>query len=218
NAVSDVALQCGITFCFAAAFHPSMRHAGPTRRELGIPTVFNFLGPLTNPAQPAYSAVGVSARSMAPVLAGVFAERGKSAVVFTGDDGLDEVTPATTTSAWWVEGGQVTPLTADPRQVGFELSGVEHLQGGDAQYNAEVLRDVCSGQTGPVRDAVLLNAGLALALSGTSGEQELAAVENEADLHQRWASGIQAARDSIDTGAAQRVLQAWVRATAEVAS
>lgn len=216
DAVSDVALRCGITFCFAAAFHPSMRHAGPIRRELGVPTAFNFLGPLTNPAQPTYSAVGVSAQSMAPVLAGVFAQRGKSAAVFRGDDGLDEVTPATTTSLWWVEGGQITPLTADPRQVGFDYSAVDHLQGRDAQYNAEVLRSVCDGQAGPVRDAVLLNAGLALALSSDRDQPAPTPVRSEADLHQRWAAGIETARDSIDGGAAQRVLHAWVAATADV--
>ncbi|MGB3184900.1 MAG: anthranilate phosphoribosyltransferase [Ornithinimicrobium sp.] len=214
--VSDVALRCGITFCFAAAFHPSMRHAGPTRRELGLPTAFNFLGPLTNPAQPTYSAVGVSAEAMAPVLAGVFAERAKSAVIFRGDDGLDEVTPATTTSLWWVEDGAITTLTADPRRVGFEFSAVEHLRGQDAAYNADVLRSVCGGQGGPIRDAVLLNAGLALALVN-AGEGRGPSVHDESDLHQRWADGIDAARNSIDTGRADEMLKAWVTATAEVA-
>ncbi len=214
--VSDIALRCGITFCFAAAFHPSMRHAGPTRRELGVPTAFNFLGPLTNPAQPTYSAVGVGAEAMAPVLAGVFAERAKSAVIFRGDDGLDEVTPATTTSLWWVHGGEVTTLTADPRRVGFQLSAVQHLRGQDAAHNADVLRSVCGGQGGPIRDAVLLNAGLALALV-EAGEGRVPNIRDESDLHERWADGIDAARTSIDTGRADEVLKAWVAATSEVA-
>ncbi|CAN5475259.1 anthranilate phosphoribosyltransferase [soil metagenome] len=216
--VSEVARRCGITFCFAAAFHPSMRHAGPTRRELGVPTAFNYLGPLTNPAQPTYSAVGVGAASMAPVIAGVFADRKKSAVVFRGEDGLDEVTPATTTRVWWVEGGHITKLMADPRRVGFELSPIDLLRGQDAGYNAAVLRDVCAGQLGPIRDAVVLNAGMALALAlRAEGSDEATPVRDDAALHEHWTRGIQAARESIDSGRAERVLQDWVAATAELA-
>lgn len=211
--VAEVAHECGITFCFAQAFHPSMRHAGPTRRELGVPTAFNFLGPLTNPAQPTYSAVGVGNAVMAPIMAGVFAERGKRAVIFRGDDGLDEVTPATTTTAWWVANGQVTDHVLDPRHVGFELSPAHALRGQDPAYNAQVLRSVCAGEPGAVLDAVLLNAGLALALVNDHRLDVNGAPANDAELHERWDAGIAAARTSVDEGHATRLIHAWVSAT-----
>lgn len=209
--VAAVAHTCGITFCFAQAFHPSMRHAGPTRRELGVPTAFNFLGPLTNPAQPTYSAVGVGAPHMAPIMAGVFASRGKQAVVLRGDDGMDEVSPATTTTVWWVTQGKVTPFVLDPRRVGFDLSPVSALRGQDAVFNAGVLHAVCRGEAGAALDAVLLNAGLALALvaSGTGGSAPV----DEEDLHARWSDGIDAARASIEGGHAVRIVEAWTAAT-----
>ena len=111
---SEVASEAGITFCFAQTFHPSFRHTAVPRRDLGIGTAFNFLGPLTNPAQPTYAAVGCADARMAPLLAGVFAHRGKDAAVFRGDDGLDEVTVSTTTHVWWVRGGSVTERSARP--------------------------------------------------------------------------------------------------------
>ncbi len=209
--VAEVAHECGITFCFAQAFHPSMRHAGPTRRELGVPTAFNFLGPLTNPAQPTYSAVGVGAAHMAPLMAGVFASRGKQAIVFSGDDGLDEVSPATTTSAWWVTRGEVTPFVLDPRRVGFDLGSVTALRGGDAAFNASVLHAVCRGESGAALDAVVLNAGIALAL--VAGGPDGAAPADEDELHTRWARGIELARASIEQGQAVRVVQSWIAAT-----
>ncbi len=212
--VAQVAHQCGITFCFAQAFHPSMRHAGPTRREIGVPTAFNFLGPLTNPAQPTYSAVGVGDAVMAPIMAGVFADRGKQAVVFRGDDGLDEVTPFTTTSLWWVADGVAAPFVLDPRRVGFDFAPAGALRGQDAAFNADIVRSVCGGQAGPIRDAVLLNAGIAMALVGDdpSGGVRQAPVDEE-HLHERWAVGIRAAEGAIDGGEATAKLDLWVRAT-----
>ena len=120
----------GITFCFANAFHPSMRHAAVTRRDLGVGTAFNALGPLTNPAQPTYAAVGVADARIAPLIAGVFAGRGRAASVFRGDDGLDELTLATTSTVWWVREGSVTQLSLDPTDVGLGRSPVEALRGG----------------------------------------------------------------------------------------
>lgn len=209
--VAEVAHECGITFCFAQTFHPSMRHAGPTRRELGVPTAFNFLGPLTNPAQPTYSAVGVGATHMAPILAGVFASRGKQAIVVRGDDGIDEVSPATTSTAWWVTRGEVTPFTLDPRRVGFDFASVAALRGGDAVFNADVLHAVCRGESGAALDAVLLNAGIALALvaEGPDG----AAPADDDEMHARWSQGIEMARASIEQGQATRILEAWIAAT-----
>ena len=205
--VAAVALEAGITFCFAQTFHPSMRHAASARRDLGIGTAFNFLGPLTNPAQPTYAAVGVADRRMAPLIAGVFAGRGQDAVVFRGDDGLDELTISTTSSVWWVRSGQVQEHRLDPQQLGLTLHPLETLRGADAAHNAGVVREVLAGATGPVRDAVVLNAGIALALTvpdeGASTEAFSAAVR----------AGMDRAERAIDDGSAAAVVDRWVAAT-----
>jgi len=205
--VAAVALEAGITFCFAQTFHPSMRHAASARRDLGIGTAFNFLGPLTNPAQPTYAAVGVADARMAPLIAGVFAGRGKDAVVFRGDDGLDELTISTTSSVWWVRSGQVQEHRLDPEQLGLTLHPLETLRGADAAHNAGVVREVLAGATGPVRDAVVLNAGIALALTvpdeGASIEAFTAAVR----------AGMDRAERAIDDGSAGAVVDRWVAAT-----
>ena len=205
--VAAVALEAGITFCFAQTFHPSMRHAASARRDLGIGTAFNFLGPLTNPAQPTYAAVGVADPRMAPLIAGVFAGRGKDAVVFRGDDGLDELTISTTSSVWWVRSGQVQEHRLDPEQLGLTLHPLETLRGADAAHNAGVVREVLAGATGPVRDAVVLNAGIALALTvpdeGASTEAFSAAVR----------AGMDRAERAIDDGSAAAVVDRWVAAT-----
>jgi anthranilate phosphoribosyltransferase len=205
--VAAVAEQAGITFCFAQQFHPAMRHAAVARRDLGIGTAFNFLGPLTNPAQPTYAAVGVADARMAPLMAGVFAGRGRDAVVFRGDDGLDELTVSTTSRLWWVRGGSVREYNLDPAWVGLERHPLETLRGADAAYNAQVVRDVFAGTVGPVRDAVVLNAGVALAL--TVPDLGHSQVDFVASL--QTAMGRAAA--AIDDGSATLLLQRWVTAT-----
>ena len=195
----------GITFCFAPAFHPSMRFAGPTRKELGIPTTFNFLGPLANPARPAAMAVGVSDIAVAPLMAGVFARRGIDALVFRGDDGLDELTTATTSHVWTVAAGGVTEESFDPARLGIEPAGDGALTGGDADFNADVFRRVIGGEKGAVRDAVLLNAAAGIAAFEAAPDS----------LEDRLAHGWERATESIDTGSAARVLEAWIAATAE---
>ncbi|GAA5029021.1 anthranilate phosphoribosyltransferase [Terrabacter aeriphilus] len=205
--VVEVAHEAGITFCFAQTFHPSFRHTAAPRRELGIGTAFNFLGPLTNPAQPTYAAVGCADARMAPLLAGVFAERGKDAAVFRGDDGLDEVTVSTTTHVWWVRGGSVTERSVDPTRLGLALHPIEDLRGGDAVHNAGVVREVFAGATGAVRDAVLLNAGIALALTRPDSGSTQESFED--DLR----AGLAVAADAIDSGAATQVVERWVAAT-----
>ncbi|HEY0950042.1 anthranilate phosphoribosyltransferase, partial [Nocardioides sp.] len=162
--VAAIAEEAGITFCFAAAFHPAMRYAAVPRRELGIGTTFNFLGPLTNPARAHAQAIGCADARMAPVMAGVFARRGVDAWVFRGDDGLDELTTTTTSRLWWVHAGEVRETTVDPGALGLPRADAEALRGGDAAHNAEVVRRLLAGEAGPVRDAVLLNAGAALAV------------------------------------------------------
>ncbi|HEV2889335.1 MAG TPA: anthranilate phosphoribosyltransferase [Frankiaceae bacterium] len=204
--VAVCAERAGIAFCFAPVFHPALRHAAAARRELGVGTVFNFLGPLTNPARPAFQAVGVADARMAPVMAGVLAARGASALVFRGDDGLDELTTATTSTVWVVRDGAVTVETLDPAALGVPAAAAEALRGGDAAYNASVARSFLGGEPGPVRDAVLLNAAAALAAvtggSGTVGE--------------RIAAELPRAAAAVDSGAAARVLDAWVAASTAV--
>ncbi len=205
--VVEVAHEAGITFCFAQTFHPGFRHTAVPRRDLGIGTAFNFLGPLTNPAQPTYAAVGCADARMAPLLAGVFAGRGKDAAVFRGDDGLDEVTVSTTTTVWWVRDGEVGDRVVDPTRLGLSLHPIEALRGGDAEHNAGVVREVFSGATGAVRDAVLLNAGIALALTrpDSGARQE----DFDADLR----AAMDVAATAIDDGSATRVVERWVAAT-----
>jgi anthranilate phosphoribosyltransferase len=205
--VAAVAEQAGITFCFAQAFHPGFRHAGGVRRELGVPTAFNFLGPLTNPGQPTFAAVGVADLRMAPIVAGVFASRGRDAAVFRGDDGLDELTLATTSQVWWVRDGSVSVRSVDPTRLGLAVSPTSALRGGDPAYNAGVVRSVFGGASGPVRDAVVLNAGLALALTGTDSGSTDEAFDSDVR------AGMARAASAIDSGAASRLVDAWVAAT-----
>jgi anthranilate phosphoribosyltransferase len=199
-AVARCVTEAGIGFFFAPVFHPGMRHAGVPRREMGIGTVFNFLGPLTNPARPAAAAVGCADTRMAPVLASVLAGRGMRALVFRGDDGLDELTTTTTSTVWVVRGGEVEPDRVDPAALGLEAPRPDALRGGDAQVNAEVFRRLLAGERGPVRDAVLLNAAAALA----------AFDERAARLHDALAAGMAQAGAAIDDGRAQALLDRWV--------
>ncbi|GAB7004277.1 anthranilate phosphoribosyltransferase [Nocardioides sp. AN3] len=202
--VASVAETAGITFLFSAAFHPAMRYAAVPRRELGIGTTFNFLGPLSNPARPQANAIGCADLRMAPVMAGVFAERGVDAWVFRGDDGLDELTTTTTSQIWQVSGGSVTMHSVDPRDLGIPLASAEALRGGDVAFNADVVRRVLAGEQGPVRDAVVLNAGAALAVY---------AHDAGADLRDALSAGLLEASKAIDSGAAQAVLDRWVAAS-----
>ena len=202
--VGEVAEEAGITFLFAAAFHPAMRHAAAARREIGIATVFNLLGPLTNPARPASSAIGCADASAAPVMAGVFARRGVDAWVFRGDDGLDELTTTTTSHVWMVSQGVVTEATVEPLDHGIGRATAEDLRGDDAAYNAAVVRRLLAGEKGAVRDAVVLNAGAALAVHDAGS----------GSVDERLAGGIARAAEAIDSGAAQAVLDRWVAATA----
>jgi anthranilate phosphoribosyltransferase len=203
--VAEVAREAGITFCFAQAFHPSMRHAAPARAALGIGTAFNVLGPLTNPGQPRHAAIGVADARIAPLIAGVFAERGRPAAVFRGDDGLDELTIATTSRLWWVRDGRVSELTVAPEDFGLAAAPLSSIRGADAAHNAGVARSLVAGERGPVRDAVLLNAGTALAVGQ--------AAHDEQAVREAIGAGIEQAAASIDSGAAGEALERWVAAT-----
>ena len=201
--VAAVAEEAGITFCFAAAFHPAMRHAAGPRREMGIATTFNLLGPLTNPSRPAAQAIGCADPAMAPVMAGVFAQRGVDAWVVRGDDGLDELTTTTTSSVWAVHAGEIERVGVDPSAYGLAPATTADLRGGDAAHNADVVRRLVAGEKGPVRDAVVLNAAAALAVYDAPGES----------VGEALASGLERAVAAVDDGLAAAVLDRWVAAT-----
>jgi anthranilate phosphoribosyltransferase len=187
--------EAGIAFLFAPVFHPAMGHAGPVRRELRVPTVFNFLGPLSNPARPFAQAVGVSDARMLPLMAEVLARRGVRARLFRGQDGLDELTTTGISTVYDVRAGDVREATLDPRALGLARASVEDLRGGDPEASAGIARAVLAGEPGPRRDVVLLNAGAALEVAGFAGTLPEA---------------MTTAALAIDTGAAVAALDRWV--------
>ncbi len=206
--VARCVAEVGIGFCFAPVFHPSYRYAGPPRREIGVPTVFNLLGPLTNPAQPRAGLIGCAFADMAEVMAGVFASRGASVLVVHGDDGLDELTTTTTSTIWRVRAGTIDKLTFDPHGFGFARATAAELVGGDAEANADEARRVLAGASGAVRDAVVLNAaGAMVAHAGLAGHVEWLPA---------WEDGLRRATEAIDSGAAQNLLDRWVRFGAQL--
>lgn len=206
--VEQCVAEVGIGFCFASLFHPAMRHAAGVRREIGVPTAFNFLGPLTNPAQPDAALVGCADLRMAPVMAQVLAERGVSALVVRGDDGLDEITTTTTTSVWVVGDGTVRRDQLDPVALDVPVARREDLRGGDAAVNAEVVRRLLAGDPGPVRDAVVLNSAAALAVHrGLTS-----------DLADDLMATAPDAAEAIDSGAAAALLERWARLTTELSA
>lgn len=211
-AVAQCVEELGIGFCFAPVFHPAFRFTGPPRKEIGIPTVFNVLGPLTNPATPSRGLIGCAFADLAPVLARAFAERGGSALVVRGDDGLDELTTTTTSTVWQVVAGQVNELTVDPTDLGIARVELSALQGGDATVNAAIARELLAGTTGPVRDAVLLNSAGAI----VAFEQE--APMSSAELTDALGAAKERAADAIDNGAAADLLQRWAELSGRLAA
>ncbi len=202
--VAEVADEVGITFCFAQMFHPSMRHAAVTRRDLGVRTAFNVLGPLTNPARVGFQALGVSDPRMAPLMAGVLARRGTQALVFRGNDGRDKMTTSGPTRVWDVRNGLVTESSVEPREFDLDIAPVDALRGQGPEYNASVVRSILAGGEGPVRDAVVLNAAAGMAAADTASDRPAA---------ERIYNNLDAARQSIDSGAASAVLERWIAAT-----
>jgi anthranilate phosphoribosyltransferase len=210
EATVQLMAQTGVVFLFAALYHPALRHTAVPRRELGVPTVFNFLGPVANPARPRALAVGVADPRMGPVIAGVLAARGCSALVFHGDDGLDELTTTAPSTVWVVHGGTVSQTALDPADLGISRSSPADLRGGDPAHNAEVARAVLAGEPGPVRETVLLNAAAALAAeAGVPGPDQLQAA---------LAEGRARAANALDSGAAQALLERWVEASRRLAA
>ncbi|MBP2702479.1 anthranilate phosphoribosyltransferase [Microbispora sp. RL4-1S] len=200
EATARVAAEAGIAFCFAPVYHPALRFANPTRKEIGVPTIFNFLGPLTNPARPSAQAIGVYDARMLPVIAGVFAERGVSALVFRGEDGLDELSTAAPSTVYVVRDGSAAPVRFDPADIGVPRSQPGDLRGGDVEFNSAAVHDLLAGKEGPVRDAVLLNAAAALVALDGPGD----------DLNAEMAAALARAAESVDSGRAAGTLQRWV--------
>ena len=200
--------EVGIGFCFAPVFHPSFRHTAAPRRELGVPTAMNVLGPLTNPGQPRAALVGCADARLAPVLAEVFAGRGASALVVRGDDGLDELTTTTTSTVWVVGGGEVREDSLDPAALGLRPASREDLRGGPPAENAEVFRAFVDGAPGPVREAVLLNAAGALVAFEGPG----------AHLDEAFPKALERAAVAVDSGAARRLLDRWAEFSSSLRS
>ena len=202
--VGEVLGEVGITFAFEPVFHPAMRFAGPPRREIGVPTTFNILGPLANPARPSVMAVGCADARLAPIMAGVLAVRGVTGVVCRGDDGLDELTTTTTSRVWVVRDGTVDEQVLDAGDLGLPRSQPEDLRGGDPAANAETARRVFGGEPGPVLDVVLLNAAAAVAAAGgLSGS-----------LVDDLLAGLAQCRQAVEDGRAEALVARWAAAAA----
>jgi len=207
-AVTRVFDEVGITFVYAAAFHPGFRHAATARSDLGVPTVFNFLGPLCNPVRPEANAVGVARVEVVPLMVGVFQTRGATALVFRGDDGLDELSTTGHSHIWEVTGGAVTEHDLDPRDLGIPRASLSDLVGGTPADNAKTLRSALDGTAGPVRDIMLLNAAAGLVAWDLSRDPS----RIDTPILERLADGMERAANAVDTGAAAAKLDAWVRA------
>jgi anthranilate phosphoribosyltransferase len=193
--------EAGIAFMFAPVFHPAAAYAAGIRRELRVPTVFNFLGPLTNPARPAAQVVGVSDARMLPLVAQVLARRGIRAKVFRGQDGLDELTTTGLSTVHETRDGEVRERTLDPSALGLRRASEDDLRGGDARTNADIARRILDGEAGARREVVLLNAAAALEVTGRAGSLE---------------DGMSLAAASIDDGAARAALERWVEVSRSV--
>ncbi len=201
--VARCVTETGFGFCLAPRFHPAMRHAGPPRRELGVTTVFNFLGPLANPAGVTRQLVGISDRAMAEIMLEVLVATGSErAMIVHGHDGLDELSTTGPTDVWELRGGGTLHYTVDPADLGLAAAKPEDLVGGDAAVNADCLKRVLGGREGPHRDVVVLNAAAALVVAGVSGS---------------LSEGLAAAATSIDRGRAQQVLERFVSVSNEAA-
>jgi anthranilate phosphoribosyltransferase len=200
GAIEESFATLRIGFCFAPLFHPAMRHAAVARKELGVPTVFNVLGPLANPAKPQAAAIGVANERMHLVMAQVLGARGVDGFVFRGDDGLDEITLATSTSVLSIGSEEITSGLIDPEEFGISSAPISALVGGDGAENARITNAIFAGQKGAHRDACVLNA--AAAIAAYEGRTDLS-------LHERIASGVNAAIIAIDSGAAKELVSKW---------
>jgi anthranilate phosphoribosyltransferase len=208
DGVETVFREVGIGFCFAPKFHPAMRFAAPARKELGVPTVFNILGPLANPAKPKAAAIGVANDRMHLLMAEVLAAKGVDGFVFRGDDGLDEISLATSSSVLTIGHGEISSDLIDPSDFGITKAAITELVGGDAEFNAGVTRAIFNGERGAPRDAVALNAAAAIAAYKGDFAKSLA---------ERLRDGYADAIKAIDSGAATALLANWAKVSQRLA-
>ncbi|MBI1349803.1 MAG: anthranilate phosphoribosyltransferase [Actinomycetales bacterium] len=215
--------KAGIGFCFAPVHHPAMRHAGPTRRELGVPTVFNILGPLTNPGGAPAALIGCAALPLAPVMADVLHRRGAHALVVRGEDGLDEISTAGPTQVWDATGSAVREDVLDAEQLGVPRTDRELLRGGEAERNADLLRQTLGGDPAAapdaervraIRDAVLVNAAAALAAHRAAVAAAAGEPVDDRPVGERVAEHTGTVREILADGRAMRVLDRWAEVTA----
>ncbi|NLB46320.1 MAG: anthranilate phosphoribosyltransferase [Microbacteriaceae bacterium] len=206
--------EVGIAFVHAARFSPGFRHVAPVRAELGVQTVFNYLGPLCNPVRPEATAAGVADVTRAPLFADLFRFRGAAALVFRGDDGLDELTTTGHSHIWEVSRGALTEHDLDPRDLGIARAKMSDLVGDTPEHNAQVVRRVLAAEQGPVRDIVLLNAAAGLVAF------DLAAVPESADrpILERLEEKLVIAANAIDSGAAADKLALWASSTSRLSA
>ena len=207
--VAQTVHKIGIGFCFAPIFHSSMKYAAAARKELGVPTVFNILGPLANPAKPVACAIGVARRELLPLMAQVLLQQGKEGFVFRGDDGLDEVSLATTTTVIQISNGNLIEEVFNPAELGIASAPISELAGGDAKFNAQMTKQIFDGKAGAMRDAVSLNAAFAIAAFKA---------DFSLPLQTQIANGFVLANKAIDSGAAQSILKKWAQLTNEIVS
>ena len=208
--VAAVFEKVGLTFFFAPVFHPAMRHVAPVRKALGVPTTFNVLGPLSNPVQPIATSLGVANASLAPLLAAEMAARGRTALVFRGNDGLDELTTTDSSVIWQVSGGEVREFELEPQDFGLPRATPDDLVGGDASVNAQVAKDLFAGVgSDRVRDIVMLNAAGGLVAYQLAKNPESA----NSDLNERIDAALKTVHTALESGAAAEKLAAWVSAT-----
>lgn len=212
ESVAQVFHQVGLTFVFAAKFHPGFAHAATARRELAIPTVFNILGPLCNPVRPEASAVGVANLGRVPQMAGVFRTRGATALLYRGDDGIDKMTTTGHSRVWEVTGGKITEHVVDVTELGLPRARIEDLLGKSPEHNAELAQQVLSGVDGPARHIVVLNAAAGLTAFDLAREPE----QYDVPLRHRLVANIERAQEAIDSGAAHKKLEDWRTATHSV--
>ena len=203
DGVVRCATEIGIGFCFAPTFHPAMKNVAQTRREMGVTTVFNIVGPLSNPARPMAQAIGVADPRWLPVVADVLATRGTDALVFRGDDGLDELSLSTSSAVYVVANGEVVKQSLNPQDFGIAPAPKSALTGGNPVENAAATRAVLAGALGPHRDAILLNAAATLAAFAAPEKHHLS-------LNERMEEALVACVAAIDSGAAQTLLSRWV--------
>ena len=207
--VEQTVYKIGIGFCFAPVFHSSMKHAASARKELGVPTVFNILGPLANPAKPVACAIGVARAELLSLMAQVLLDQGKEGFVFRGDDGLDEVSLSTTTQVIQISDGELSESVFNPADLGISSAPISELAGGDSAYNAQMTLKIFSGEKGAMRDAVTLNAAFAIAAFKA---------DFNLPLQTQIANGFVLANKAIDSGAALSVVKKWAELTNEIVS